>query len=288
MNLKSLNPEDLVGVGLRHPHHSYVLENQPPIGWLEVHSENYFMKRGHVLQSLDKICENYPLSLHGIGLSLGSAEGLNKDHLRRLKKLIDRFSPFLVSDHLSWSTVQGIYLPDLLPIPYTQESFALFTQNIDQAQEFLGREILIENPSSYLEYKASTYSESDFLTSLCQKTGAKILLDINNVFVSSSNHGWNAKTYIDTIPPELVGEIHLAGHSFITFEDDSILRIDTHSTHVCKEVWELYHQAIQRGIYAPTLIEWDDDIPSFEILIEEAQIAQGYLEIKKKEKVAYG
>lgn len=285
MTLKSLNPHDLVGVGLRHPHYSYVLEHKPPIGWFEVHSENYFMKGGPALQLLDKICEDYSLSLHGIGLSLGSADGLDKNHLAQLKELIQRFSPFLVSEHLSWSRVNETYFPDLLPIPYTEETFALMAQNIDEAQTVLGREILIENPSSYLEYKDSTFSETDFLMSLCQKTGAKILLDINNVYVSSFNHGWDASSYLQAISLSLVGEIHLAGHSLKTFEDGSVLRVDTHSSCVCDEVWDLYHQAVRQGIHVPTLIEWDEDIPDFGVLMEEASIAHSYLE---KKKGAYG
>jgi uncharacterized protein len=283
--LKPLNSNDLVGVGLRHPHYSYVLEHKPPIGWFEVHSENYFMKGGPALQLLDKICEDYSLSLHGIGLSLGSADGLDKKHLTRLKELIERFSPFLVSEHLSWSRVNETYFPDLIPLPYTEETFTLMAQHIDEAQTFLEREILIENPSSYLEYKDSIFSETDFLTSLCQKTGAKILLDINNVYVSSFNHGWDVSSYVQAIPPELVGEIHLAGHSLKTFEDGSVLRVDTHSSCVCDEVWDLYHQAVQQGIHVPTLIEWDEDIPDFGVLMKEASIAQSYLE---KKRVAYG
>lgn len=285
MSLNNVNSKELVGVGLRHPHYSYVLETKPPVGWLEIHPENYFMKGGLSLSFIDKICEHYPLSLHGVGLSLGSAEELDADHLKQLKRLIDRWSPFLVSEHLSWSRVQGIFLPDLLPFPYTDEAFAIFARHIDETQTFLGREILIENPSSYLEYKDSTLSEVEFLNALCQQTGAKILLDVNNVFVASSNHGWDAKAYINAVSPELVGEIHLAGHSLQTFEDGSTLRIDTHSSHVCDEVWDLYDLAVERGIRVPTLIEWDDEIPEFDVLLKEAQTAQSYLD---KRKLAYG
>lgn len=274
-----------MGIGLRHPHYSYVLENKPRMGWFEIHPENYFVKGGPSLSFIDEVRESYPLSLHGVGLSLGSVEGLDQDHLRQLKSLIQRWSPFLVSEHLSWSRVQGIYFPDLFPVPYTDEAFAIFARHIDETQTFLGREILIENPSSYLEYKESRVSEVEFLSALCKQTGAKILLDVNNVFVSSSNHGWDAKAYIQAIPPDLVGEIHLAGHSVRTFEDGSVLRIDTHSSHVCDEVWELYDLAVQAGIRVPTLIEWDDDIPEFDVLMKEVQIAQSYLD---KRKVAYG
>jgi len=187
----------------------------------------------------------------------------------------------LVSDHLSWSHVGGTFFPDLLPVPYTEEALSLFIRNIDQAQTFLGREILIENPSSYLEYNHSTFSEVDFLTTLCQKTGAKILLDLNNVYVSCSNHGWDTKAYLNAIPPPLVGEIHLAGHSLKTFKDGTELRIDDHGSSVCENVWELYAQTIQREIRVPTLVEWDTEIPAFEILQKEADKAQGYLQERK-------
>lgn len=282
LTFSPLKTETLVGVGLRQPHYAYILENNPPLGWVEVHSENFFMKGGPALQLLDKICELYPLSLHGVGLSLGSAEGLDPTHLKKLKECISRFSPFLVSEHLSWSRVQGVYLPDLLPLPYTDESLRLLTQNIDHAQSFLGREILIENPSSYFEYKDSTYSETDFLITLCQRTGAKILLDINNVYVSASNHGWDATDYLNEIPSLLVEEIHLAGHSLKNFEDGTSLLVDDHGACVCDEVWALYEKAIQNGICAPTLIEWDTDVPPFEILMKEAKKAQNLLQKKEE------
>jgi len=285
LTFNPLQTKNLVGVGLRQPHYAYVLENNPPLGLVEVHSENFFMKGGPALQLLDKICELYPLSLHGVGLSLGSAEGLDQIHLNRLKECIQRFSPFLVSEHLSWSRVQGIYLADLLPLPYTEEAMAVLIRNIDHAQSFLGREVLIENPSSYFEYKESTYSEIDFLVTLCQRTGAKILLDINNVYVSASNHGWNAVSYLNAIPSSLVGEIHLAGHSLKTFEDGAELLIDDHGASVSNEVWVLYEQAIESGICTPTLIEWDTDVPPFDILMKEADKAQSLL---YKKKVAYG
>lgn len=274
-----------VGVGLRLPHYQYVLDKTPSIGWFEVHSENFFMKGGPALQLLERICEKYPLSLHGVGLSLGSAERIDQDHLKHLKALIERFSPFLVSEHLSWSRVGGQYLPDLLPIPYTDEALEIFSNHIDETQNFLGREILIENPSSYLEYNMSTLTEPEFLSALCQKTGAKLLLDINNIYVSSVNHGWDPSFYLQNISPSLVSEIHLAGHSKKTFEDGSSLLIDTHSSHVCKEVWALYAEALQLGMGAPTLIEWDADIPDFEVLMGEARLAEGYL---KEKKVVYG
>ncbi len=269
--------KNLIGVGLRQPHYSYVLENKPPIGWFEVHSENFLMDGGPSLQFLDKIRQNYPLSFHGIGLSLGSAEGLDEAHLRRLKECLKRFSPFLVSEHLSWSRVGGIHFPDLLPLPYMDETLNFLVRNIDHVQAVLGQEILIENPSSYLEYNESMASEAEFLTHLCQRTGAKILLDVNNVYVSSLNHGWDAKAYLNTLPPSLIMEVHLAGHSLKTFEDGSTLLIDDHGSSVCAEVWELYHHALLRGVEAPTLIEWDTNIPSFEVLFKEAERVNEYL-----------
>ncbi|MBY0291933.1 MAG: DUF692 domain-containing protein [Alphaproteobacteria bacterium] len=280
-----LKTKKLVGVGLRQPHYTYVLENKPAVGWFEVHSENFFGEGGPALMFLEKIRETYPLSFHGVGLSLGSADGIDKTHLKILKKRIDRFSPFLVSEHLSWSKIQGRYLPDLLPIPYTKEVLHLFSQHVDETQTYLGREILIENPSSYLEYKCSTFSETDFLSTLCRATGAKILLDVNNVYVSAFNHGWNPRAYLQAIPPDLVGEIHLAGHSSQTFAGGATFLVDTHSTCVCEEVWALYQQAIQQGIYAPVLIEWDEDIPDFATLKAEALKAESYL---PQERIAYG
>ena len=232
-----------------------------------------------------KIRQDYPLSLHGVGLSLGSAEGVDKDHLMRVKTLSERFCPFLLSEHLSWSRVQGLYLPDLLPIPYTEESLRIFSQNIEETQTFLGREILIENPSSYIEYKDSTLTEPEFLKALCQKTGAKLLLDLNNVFVSSQNHGWDAIAYLKALPRSLVGEIHLAGHSLKTFEDGTVLRIDDHSSAVCDEVWDLYAHLIQEGSQSPTLIEWDEALPTFEKLMEEGEKARSYIDPRR---VAYG
>ena len=248
MTLDLLKTEERVGVGLRQPHYAYVLENKPAVGWFEVHSENFFGEGGPALMLLEKIRADYPLSFHGVGLSLGSGEGVDKAHLHTLKKRIDRFS-----------------------------------QHIDETQTYLGREILIENPSSYLEYKCSTFSETDFLSTLCRTTGAKILLDINNVYVSAFNHGWDPRAYLQTIPSELVGEIHLAGHSVRTFAEGSTFLIDTHSTNVCEEVWALYQQAMQQGICAPVLIEWDEDIPDFATLKAEALKAESYLSQERKD-----
>lgn len=262
---------------MRHPHYQDVLEQHPPIDWFEVHSENFFHIDSPALHTLLKIRQHYPISLHGIGLSLGSAEGLKKTHLDRLNTLIARIDPFIISEHLSWSVVAGRYMPDLLPIPYNQESFTLVSRNIEIAQEFLKRPLLIENPSSYFEYKESDRQEVDFLISLCINTGCKLLLDVNNIYVSSQNHGWNAREYINAIPSHLVGEIHLAGHTPKIIDENKILFIDTHDNFVCEEVWSLYALAIARFGLVPTLLEWDENIPELKVLIQEAQRAREHI-----------
>lgn len=266
----------LIGIGLRQPHYQQILQERPTIGWVEVHSENFFQAGGPAIDLLQEIRELYPISLHGVGLSLGSATGLHQDHLQRLKKLLDLTQPFLVSEHLSWSRINDIYCPDLLPIPYTDESLKIFIENVDKVQDFLNQEILIENPSSYIEYQKSHIEEVDFLTSLCQQTGAKILLDVNNIFVSCSNHEWNAQSYIDAIPSHLIQEIHLAGHSLSAIAPDQTLRIDTHDNKVCEEVWELYAYTLKKSGLKHTLLEWDSEIPPLNVLIDEAQKALNY------------
>ena len=277
----SLN--QLIGVGLRHPHYRQVLEELPCIDWFEVHSENFFYTGGAPANFLTAIREHYPLSIHGIGLSLGSADGLDQNHLRRLKQLIERIDPFLVSEHLSWSTIGGIYLPDLFPVPYNDQSLQILRDNINHAQEYLGRELLIENPSSYIEYKASNTTEVDFIVTLCQQTGAKLLLDVNNIFVSCSNHKWNAYEYIKRIPSNMVKELHLAGHSFKQIDANTVLRVDTHDSHVCPEVWELYALALQKFGLVPTLLEWDANIPDLQALIKEANKALNYNPLNLKQ-----
>jgi uncharacterized protein len=277
-----MNSNQLIGVGLKTPHYKQILEDKPSIGWFEVHSENFFFEGGNALNKICCISESYPISLHGIGLSLGAADGIQEEHLLRLKKLIDRINPCFVSEHLSWGHVAGVYIPDLLPIPYTSESLNIFCRNVDITQNFLGREIFIENPSSYIEYKISQQEESEFLVELCKRSGAKILFDINNLFVSASNHGWDPIKYIDYIPKYSVKEIHLAGHMVKTLSSNQELRIDTHNDYVCQEVWELYAYAIKRFGPVPTLLEWDADIPSLDILIKEASKALKYLSPEAK------
>lgn len=273
---QTLSLSQLIGIGLRHPHMTHILEERPAIGWLEIHSENFFHKGPH-FEHLLRIREHYPISLHGVGLSLGSIEGIREDHLIRLRNLIDHIDPCFVSEHLSWSHINGVYLPDLLPVPYNAESFDVFRQNIEKTQDFLQREIFIENPSSYLQYKMSDQEEVDFLVSLSEVTGAKILLDVNNIFVSCTNHGWDSKKYMDAIPTDLVKEIHLAGHALRELPSGEILRIDTHDNVVCDDVFTLYEYAIQKFGLVPTLLEWDAQIPELSFLIQEASKSLKYL-----------
>ncbi|KAF8818535.1 MNIO family bufferin maturase [Rickettsia endosymbiont of Cardiosporidium cionae] len=266
---------DLVGIGLRLQHFDSILKDKPKIGWLEVHSENFFSYTDD-LKKLYQIAKIYKISLHGIGLSLGSAELVSETHLARVKQLIEYIDPFLVSEHLSWSSTEGVYFPDLLPIVYNQHSFNQFCKNITRTQEFLQREILIENPSSYLEYQNSDQDEVEFLVSLAQKSGAKILLDVNNLFVSATNHKWDPYKYIDTIPKNLVHEIHLAGHSKMHIADNEVLLIDTHDHFVDPKVWQLYSYAIRRFGSTYTLVEWDENIPTLQKLIEESYKAMEF------------
>lgn len=261
------------GIGLRAEHYEAVLERLPDLGWLEVHSENYF-GGGPPLGYLEQIRSHYPLSLHGVGLSLGATDPVNGRHLQKLKSLIRRFEPGLVSEHLCWSSVAGQYLNDLLPLPYTEEALAHVAERIIRVQEYLGRTILIENLSSYLEYTHSTLAEWEFLTEVARRSGCGILLDINNIYVSAHNHGFDPQTYVAHIPPQLVQEIHLAGFSINRYETDGRcdgeILIDTHDKPVTDAVWNLYAWSVQSLGQKPTLIEWDTDLPSLDILLGEA------------------
>jgi len=270
--------KSLIGVGLRQPHYHDFLLKKPPVGWVEVHSENYLCCGGISFDYLLKIRADYPVSLHGIGMSLGSSDGVDMEHLRQVKKLIDIIEPCFVSEHLSWSSRDEHFLPELLPSPYNTESLVLFADNISKAQEFLNRTLLVENPSTYLEYKDSNYQEADFLNLLADKTGCGILLDVNNIYVSGQNNGWSTLKYLDTINPDHVKEIHLAGHSHYVTENNQKLIIDTHDDIVCQEVWDLYARALPLFGNVPTLIEWDAKIPELEILLIEARKAESIAE----------
>ncbi len=260
------------GIGLRAPHHQQVIETRPDVGWLEVHSENYFGDGGSPLDYLERARELYPVSLHGVGLSLGSTDPLNREHLRRLKRLIARIEPGLVSEHLCWSSVDGRYLNDLLPLPYTEEAAAHLVVRIEEAQEFLGRQILIENLSSYLQYAHSTIPEWEFLATIAARADCGILLDVNNIYVSARNHRFDPLLYLRAIPSARVQEIHLAGHMIKRFDDGDIL-IDTHNARVSADVWALYRYTLSHLGARPTLIEWDTDLPELAVLIDEARLA---------------
>ena len=266
------------GIGLRSKHLKQIINSKPDISWLEIHSENFFAQGGINLQTLEQIRSQYPLSMHGVGLSLGTSDKLDESHLKKLKKLIDIFEPDLVSEHISWSSVDNIHFSDLLPLPYTQEALDIVANNIRHIQEYLNRQILIENPSSYLEFKESDMSEYEFVIALIKKTGCGLLLDINNLYVNSINHNFDSDLYLENIQIEMVKEIHLAGYEEnIIFGNKTIL-IDTHSRPVYPKVWELYKKAISKFGKIPTLIEWDSDIPDLEILLSEANKAQVILD----------
>lgn len=260
------------GIGLRAPHYRELLETLPPIGWLEVHSENFFGEGGQPLYYLEQARGHYPLSLHGVGLSLGSTDELNYTHLRKLKRLADRFEPALMSEHLCWCSAGGRYFNDLLPLPYTEEALALVSRRIEQTQTFLGRRILIENVSSYLQFAHSTIPEWEFLTEAAARSGCGILLDVNNIHVSAVNHGFDAGHYLEAIPVEAVEEIHLAG-----FDSNGECLIDTHGKPVSDDVWALYRRAVRRFGRVPALIEWDTDIPPLAVLLDEARKADAIL-----------
>lgn len=265
------------GVGLRAEHYSAVLDERPPVAWFEVHPENYFVPGGEPLRVLEAVRADYPLSLHGVGLSIGSADPLDQDHLRRLKQLIDRFQPGLVSEHLSWRSVDGIHFNDLLPLPYSEEALDHLAVRVDMVQQFLGRRILLENPSTYLQFVDSVIPEQEFLVELSRRSGCGILLDVNNVYVQARNHGFDAGAYLDAIPAELIGEIHLAGHTERELVETTVL-IDTHDGPVCAAVWTLYDRLIQRAGPRPTLIEWDSAMPPLPALVAEANRAQRIME----------
>ncbi len=270
------------GIGLRHPHVPAFLAGGPPVGWVEVHSENYLVPvgargGGPRLKQLEAIRRDYALSCHGVGLSLGSAEGLDEAHLARLAALFERVQPGLVSEHLSWSVTDGVYLNDLLPLPYTDEALGVVCRNVDRAQEVFGRQILVENPSSYIGFAGSTLAEWDFLAEVTRRTGCGILLDVNNIHVSAHNHGFDPEPYLDAIPAETVGEIHVAGH-FVAAMDDETLLIDDHGAPVDQAVWRLLEAALGRLGRRPILVEWDTNIPELSVLMAEADKAQRILD----------
>lgn len=266
-----------VGVGLKAQHYDEILTRKPNLDWFEIHPENYMGAGGLPHKYLSDINQHYPLSMHGVGLSLGSADGIDEQHLKALKKVVQRYQPAQVSEHLSWSHWHKTFLNDLLPLPYHQESLAVVAGNIDKVQEALQRPILIENPSVYLSFYANDMTETEFLRELVKKTDCGLLLDINNVFVSANNQKFSSKEYIDTYPLDAVGEIHLAGHTSEIIDDERVL-IDDHGSPVIDQVWALFSDAlanIKQDV--PVLIEWDTDIPSLDTLLDEANKAKALM-----------
>jgi hypothetical protein len=260
------------GIGLRAPHVTEVDERRPRVGWLEIHAENY-MGGGPAVRLLERLRTDYPLSIHGVGLSLGSADGIDAAHLERLTRLVDRLQPALVSEHLSWSVTGGAYLNHLLPLPYTDETLEILCRNVSHAQERLGRQLLLENPSGYLRFRGSSIAEVDFLNTLARRTGCGVLCDVNNVYVTCANLGGDPAAWLDVLDASTVGEIHLAGHAVNDADGQTIL-IDDHGSPVSDPVWALYERALRRFGPTPTLIEWDTDVPPLEVLLGEAARAQ--------------
>jgi len=261
------------GIGFKQQYLSDLVQSEQPLGWLEIHAENYMLDGGPRMAVLDQIAEKYPISCHGVGLSIGGEDPLDKTHLQRLKLLQDRLEPFLFSEHLAWSSHGGAYYNDLLPLPYTDQTLTRVVDHIDQLQQVLGREILLENPSSYLCFEESVYSEPEFLRAVSQRSGCGLLMDINNVYVSAVNLGFTAQAYLDAFPLHAVGEIHLAGHRVDSDENGDRLLIDSHNAAVVDDVWALYGSVLECLGKIPTLIEWDNDLPPWHTLRNEVDKA---------------
>jgi uncharacterized protein (UPF0276 family) len=261
------------GIGLRTVHFAHILEQHPKVDWFEILSENFMDTGGRPAYVLDQIAERYPIVAHGVSMSIGSTDPLNMDYLQKLKALAKRTRAHWVSDHLCWTGVSGLNMHDLLPMPYTDESLAYTVKRVRQVQEILERPIVLENPSTYLEFAQSDWKEWDFMATLAEEADCGILLDVNNVYVSAFNHGFDANEYIDRIPADRVVQNHLAGHM-----NKGTHIIDTHNDFVIDAVWELYRRAYQRTGGVATLLEWDQDIPSFEVVHAEALKAREWRE----------
>jgi len=265
------------GLGLKPEHYETILATRPDVGFFEVHAENYMGAGGPPHRYLEAVADLYPLSLHGVGLSIGASRDLDKEHLKRLRVLIDRYRPQSFSEHLAWSTHDTGFLNDLLPLPYTAETLARVIDHVDETQQWLGRQMLLENPSTYLLFSESTIDEVDFLAAIANRTGCGLLLDVNNVMVSAVNHRLDPIAYIDRFPVELVGEIHLAGYDETVDHVGDRLLIDAHGSAVRTDVVELYRHTLSRSGPLPTLIEWDNDVPDFATLNAEAVRADAML-----------
>ena len=266
------------GIGLKGEHYRNILETKPDLGFFEIHAENYMGEGGLPHASLAAIREIYPLSLHGVGLSIGGAKALDREHLARLKALNERYEPGLFSEHLAWSTHDVGYLSDLLPLPYTAETLARVCAHIDETQSFVGRQMLLENPSSYLTFNESTLDEADFISEIVKRTGCGLLLDINNVYISAHNINISAKAYLAAYPLKFVQEIHLAGHTVSADDAGKPVIIDDHASPIVEGVWDLYAYTITRIGPLPTLIERDDNVPALQELVDEAHFANDIMQ----------
>lgn len=262
-----------VGVGFKHDHVDDILEDAGNVGFLEVHAENYMGEGGHPHRTLERMRQDFPISLHGVGMSIGGPDPLDPDHLARFKALVDRYEPALVSEHLAWATHDDIFFNDLLPLPYTERTLAHVCDHVSHMQDVIGRPILLENPATYVLFRTSTIPETEFIDEISKRTGCGLLLDVNNVFVSATNHGFSARKYLDAFPLHKVGEIHLAGHTEQEDDDGKPLLIDSHDRPVCEDVWRLYKIALQKRGAVPTLVEWDSDLPEWPVLRSEANRA---------------
>lgn len=272
------------GIGLRHPHIDEIIETPPSVGWLEVHTENYMGRGGPRLAQLQAVAERFPLSFHGVGLSLGSADEPDTEHLGRIRSLCDRFEPAQISEHIAWSRgwshVGSANLNDLLPIPYTEEALQRFVRNIEIAQDALGRRLLVENPSTYLAFKGAEMDENVFVAEVAKRSGCGLILDVNNVHVSAHNHGFDARAYLDAIAGAAIGEVHLAGHAEVEIDGRAVL-LDDHGSEIIEPVWALYEEVLDRYGPKPTLIEWDTDIPPLKVLLDEAAKAETRLAARR-------
>jgi uncharacterized protein len=266
------------GVGYKPQHFADILADAGPVSWLEIHAENYMGDGGRPLAQLRHLAERFPISVHGVGLSIGGEARPDRDHLARLKHLCDWLNPASFSEHLAWSTHDGAYLNDLLPLPYTPETLARVASHIGEVQDVLGRRMLLENPSTYLALTDTAMDEVEFLTEIARQSGCGLLLDVNNVYVSGTNQNYAPEAYLDAFPLDLVGEIHLGGHDEDRDDHGNRLLIDSHGAEVVDPVWALYARVIRKGGAKPTLIEWDNDVPDWPVLVSEAGHAARMLE----------
>lgn len=263
-----------IGVGFKHDHVDDILENSGDVGFLEVHAENYMGDGGHPHRILECVRQDFPISLHGVCMSLGGYAPLDKDHLKRFAALVKRYQPGLVSEHLAWATHDDIFYNDLLPLPYTEKTLNRVCEHVSQMQDAIGRTICLENPATYVVFSNSTIAETDFLRAIVERTGCQLLLDLNNVFISATNHNFSATQYLERFPLHAVGEIHLAGHTAQTDDAGEPLLIDSHNRPVSHDVWRLYKILLHSRGPAPTLVEWDSDLPEWSVLRSEAAQAK--------------